>query len=66
MGECMGKWVLELEPKMLWALWCYQICRLPLATWNSVRMLNDRKRKEMWRNSQVVPGLKWMMWCIHL
>jgi pentatricopeptide repeat protein len=47
MGERMVKRVLELEPKMLRALCWYQTRMLPLETWNSVRMLNDRERKEM-------------------
>jgi hypothetical protein len=58
MGERIAKRVLELEPKNAEAMCCYQTCMRPLVTWNSVRVLNDRERKEMRRNSQVVPGLK--------
>jgi hypothetical protein len=37
-----------------------------MTTGISVRILNGREWKEVWRNSQVAPGLKWIMRCIHL
>ncbi len=51
--------------KMLQVMWCDQMYMLLLATGISVRMLNGRERKEVWRNSQVTPASK-LMRCIHL
>jgi hypothetical protein len=47
-------WHLEI----LLGMCCYEISMLLMATGISVRMLNGREWKEMWRNSQVAPGLK--------
>ncbi len=56
------KWSL----KMLLVTWCCQRSMLLLVTGISVRMLNGRGWQEAWRGSQVAPGLKWIMRCIHL
>jgi hypothetical protein len=53
MGWLLNKflnWHLEILPGMC----CYEISMLLI----SVRMLNGREWKEVWRNTQVAPGLK--------
>jgi hypothetical protein len=39
---------------------CYQKSMLLLAAGISMRMLNSRERKEVWRNSRVAPELNWI------
>jgi len=52
MGEQLAKWALKLEPENAAGH------ALLLATGISVRMLNGRERKELWRNNWVAPGLQ--------
>jgi hypothetical protein len=39
---------------------------LLVATGVSMRMFNSRYRNNVWRNSQVAPGLKWIMRYVRL
>jgi hypothetical protein len=49
------------------AMWCYQTSSMLLpVTGISARMFEGRETRGMWRKSQVAPGLKWIMRCIHL
>ncbi len=66
MAEHVTKWILEMEPENAAGYVLLSTSMLLLATGISVRMLNNRERKKMQRNSQVAPGLKWIMRCIRL
>ncbi len=55
--------LLNWQMKMPRAMCCYQasmLLLLLLATGISVRKLNSRERKEVWRDSWIIPGLKWI------
>ncbi len=58
----MGDWLLNKflnwHLEILLAMFCYEISMLLMTTGISVRMLNGREWKEVWRNSKVAPGLK--------
>jgi hypothetical protein len=47
MGEYVAKWVLNWSLKMLQVMCCHQTSMLVLAIGISVRMLNNRGRKEV-------------------
>ncbi len=64
MAECAAKRILELQPENASAY--VLLSMLLVATGVSMRMFNSRYRNNVWRNSQVAPGLKWIMRYVRL
>ncbi len=52
--------------RMLLAMCCYQISMLLLVSGISRTMFNSWEGEEVWKSSQVIPWLKWIMRCIQI